>query len=166
MCLYPPQLRSIVLFVVLVLVEQFFQDTFAFDDIQFCHFILKQCFVVAVLCIREGCFCVEQVCQAGETKFVVILGRIVHFVGQVYVLLLGVDSRQVSTDLQFGVTFRARLPSQGGCEPDDVTVYRLWKAGGSVTASRHRYVVDPALAKGMQADGWVLEGAVFCAPAS
>jgi Abnormal spindle-like microcephaly-assoc'd, ASPM-SPD-2-Hydin len=68
--------------------------------------------------------------------------------------------------MEEGVTFRARLPSQGACEAADVTVYRLWKAGATVTASRHRYVVDRALAEKMQGDGWVLEGAVFCGPAS
>jgi hypothetical protein len=45
-----------------------------------------------------------------------------------------------------------------------VTVVRLWLAGDVVTASRHRYVTDPATADQMRAAGWVLEGPVFCAP--
>ena len=67
--------------------------------------------------------------------------------------------------IEEGVTFRARLPVAGECAAGDVTVLRLWRAGAEVTASRHRYVVDRAIAGAMQADGWVLEGPVFCAPA-
>jgi hypothetical protein len=66
--------------------------------------------------------------------------------------------------IEEGVTFRARLPLAGTCDPGDTTVLRLWKANESVTASRHRYVVDPAVAGEMQREGWVLEGPVFCAP--
>jgi HYDIN/CFA65/VesB family protein len=68
--------------------------------------------------------------------------------------------------IEEGVTFRARLPVLGTCDPGDTTVLRLWKANESVTASRHRYVVDGALAEARQRDGWVLEGPVFCAPGS
>jgi serine protease len=66
--------------------------------------------------------------------------------------------------IEEGATFRARLPSAGGCGAGDVTVVRLWLAGDVVTASRHRYVTDPATADQMRAAGWVLEGPVFCAP--
>ena len=68
--------------------------------------------------------------------------------------------------IEEGVTFRARLPIQGACDSGDTTVLRLWKANETVVASRHRYVVDRALADQMQRDGWVLEGPVFCAPGS
>jgi hypothetical protein len=41
---------------------------------------------------------------------------------------------------------------------------RLFWPGESVTASRHRYVVEPSIAGDMKAAGWLLEGPVFCAP--
>jgi len=63
-----------------------------------------------------------------------------------------------------GVAFRAVLPSGGACPAGDVTIQRLWLAGAAATASRHRYVSDPALVAPMIAAGWVLEGPVFCAP--
>ena len=66
--------------------------------------------------------------------------------------------------IEEGVTFRARLPVDGACANGEKTVMRLFRPGASVTASRHRYVVDAALASAMQAQGWVLEGPVFCAP--
>ena len=66
--------------------------------------------------------------------------------------------------IEEGATFRARVPAAGVCGAGDVTVERLWFAGDRVTASRHRYVTDPATADEMRAAGWVLEGPVFCAP--
>ena len=66
--------------------------------------------------------------------------------------------------IEEGITFRARLPIGGVCNADDVTVLRLFNAGVTTTASRHRYVVDRATAEAMQAQGFVLEGPVFCAP--
>ena len=66
--------------------------------------------------------------------------------------------------MEEGATFRARLPIDGACKEGDITVVRLWRAGESVTASRHRYVVDTTMATAMQAAGWMLEGPVFCAP--
>ena len=67
--------------------------------------------------------------------------------------------------IEEGVTFHARLPVNGVCAAGDVTVQRLWWRGDTATASRHRYVVDPATASAMRTAGWVLEGPVFCAPA-
>jgi hypothetical protein len=67
--------------------------------------------------------------------------------------------------IEEGVTFRARLPGAGACANDERTVLRLWKPGASVTRSRHRYVVDAPVAATMQTQGFVVEGAVFCAPA-
>jgi hypothetical protein len=66
--------------------------------------------------------------------------------------------------IEEGATFRALLPVDGNCAGGDVVVLRLWKPGATVTQTRHRYVVDPALVAPMQSDGWVLEGPVFCAP--
>ena len=66
--------------------------------------------------------------------------------------------------IEEGATFRAMLPVNGACADGEDTVLRLWKPGSVVTDTRHRYVVDPAIATQMQGDGWVLEGAVFCAP--
>ncbi len=66
--------------------------------------------------------------------------------------------------IEEGATFRARLPSDGACGADDVTVVRLFRPGDSVTESRHRYVVDASTAAAMQSAGWLLEGPVFCAP--
>ena len=68
--------------------------------------------------------------------------------------------------IEEGATFRAILPVGGTCAGDEDTVLRLWKPGAVVTDTRHRYVVDPTIAAAMQADGWVLEGPVFCAPRS
>jgi serine protease len=66
--------------------------------------------------------------------------------------------------IEEGVTFRARLPVAGRCPIDHEVVSRLFLPAGTTTASRHRYVVDPTVADAMQSAGWVLEGAVFCAP--
>jgi hypothetical protein len=66
--------------------------------------------------------------------------------------------------IEEGVTFHARLPVDGSCSLNDVTVVRLFWPGESVTASRHRYVVEPSIAGDMKAAGWLLEGPVFCAP--
>jgi hypothetical protein len=66
--------------------------------------------------------------------------------------------------IEEGVTFRAMLPVAGTCADGADTVLRLWKPGGAVTETRHRYVVDATVAQAMQAAGWVLEGPVFCAP--
>jgi serine protease len=66
--------------------------------------------------------------------------------------------------IEEGATFRARLPVDGACANGERTVTRLFRPGATVTASRHRYVVDASLATVMQGQGWVLEGAVFCAP--
>jgi len=67
--------------------------------------------------------------------------------------------------IEEGATFRARRPVDGACASGERTVTRLFRPGVSVTASRHRYVVDASLATAMQGQGWILEGAVFCAPA-
>jgi len=64
-----------------------------------------------------------------------------------------------------GIAFRARLPVAGQCPAGTLAVIRFFWPGGTVTASRHRYVRDPAVLQGMRAAGWVEEGAVFCAPA-
>ncbi|MEO8537998.1 MAG: choice-of-anchor D domain-containing protein, partial [Betaproteobacteria bacterium] len=66
--------------------------------------------------------------------------------------------------IEEGVTFTARVPVGGACAAGDATVSRLWRPGATETGSRHRYVVDPAVAATMQAEGWQLEGPVFCAP--
>lgn len=66
--------------------------------------------------------------------------------------------------IEEGVTFRAMLPVAGACPNDYATVLRFWKPGLTVTGTRHRYVVDTAIAAAMRAAGWVPEGAVFCAP--
>ena len=63
-----------------------------------------------------------------------------------------------------GVAFRARLPAAGACPAGHVAILRLWRPGSDPTASRHRYIADDALVAGMEADGFVLEGPVFCAP--
>jgi hypothetical protein len=66
--------------------------------------------------------------------------------------------------IEEGVTFRAMLPVAGVCADGYDTVIRFWKPGATVIETRHRYVVDPAIANAMQAAGWVREGPVFCAP--
>jgi serine protease len=64
-----------------------------------------------------------------------------------------------------GISFRARLPANGACAAGDAPLRRLWWAGADATASRHRYVTDPALVAPMIAAGWVLEGTVMCVAA-
>jgi len=66
--------------------------------------------------------------------------------------------------IEEGVTFRAMLPVAGVCADGYDTVIRFWKPGATVIETRHRYVVDAAIANAMQAAGWVREGPVFCAP--
>ena len=66
--------------------------------------------------------------------------------------------------IEEGATFRARIPTAGACATGEVTIERLWFAGDSPTASRHRYTADRATADAMRNAGWVPEGAVFCAP--
>src|SRR5579862_466835 len=68
--------------------------------------------------------------------------------------------------IEEGVTFREMLPVSGACADGFDTVKRLWKPGTAVVDTRHRYVIDPSIASAMQAQGWVLEGPVFCAPSS
>jgi hypothetical protein len=68
--------------------------------------------------------------------------------------------------IEEGVTFREMLPVNGACADGFDTVQRLWKPGAAVVDTRHRYVIDPSIASAMQAQGWVLEGPVFCAPSS
>lgn len=63
-----------------------------------------------------------------------------------------------------GIAFRARLPVAGQCPAGTLAVIRFFWPGDATTASRHRYVRDPAVLAGMRAAGWVEEGAVFCAP--
>jgi len=66
--------------------------------------------------------------------------------------------------IEEGATFRARLPAAGVCGAGDVTIERLWFAGDTATASRHRYVTNRTTADAMRAAGWINEGPVFCAP--
>ena len=62
-----------------------------------------------------------------------------------------------------GVRFEIDVPSGGACAAGRATVYRLYNARPQFNDSNHRYVTDAALRAGMLAQGWVDEGAVFCA---
>jgi hypothetical protein len=64
-----------------------------------------------------------------------------------------------------GLVFRTLIPAAGVCAAGTLPVVRFYCPGnGDVTLARHRYVVDPAEAARMRADGWIEEGPVFCAP--
>ena len=61
------------------------------------------------------------------------------------------------------------VPRRAACRPASVGAgdgrsYGSGWPATDVTESRHRYVVDRAIADPMRAAGWVLEGPVFCAP--
>jgi serine protease len=73
---------------------------------------------------------------------------------------------RANPDWQYeGIAFRAIEPSGFATCPSGTTIIqRLWFAGTRTTASRHRYLSDPALIPPMEAAGWTLEGPVFCAP--
>ena len=62
-----------------------------------------------------------------------------------------------------GLGFYATRVVNGQCAGNLRTVYRLFNNRQRFNDSNHRYIVDLALVPAMAAQGWSLEGAVFCA---
>lgn len=58
--------------------------------------------------------------------------------------------------------FRAELPSNEDCPADRTRVVRVFNnfQGGALN---HRYTTSASEAASLAADGWIIEGAVFCA---
>jgi predicted dienelactone hydrolase len=62
-----------------------------------------------------------------------------------------------------GVAFEAQPPlGDGNCPPDRIPVTRLYNNGMNGQPN-HRFLTSKSEAAEMQAEGWVLEGPVFCA---
>lgn len=61
-----------------------------------------------------------------------------------------------------GFPFRVMLPTSGACAAGQELVTRLSKPGNTAAGARHRYIVDPTLSTPMIAEGWKVDGAVFC----
>ena len=57
-----------------------------------------------------------------------------------------------------GTAFRARMT----CGAADVPVIRLWRPGATTNASRHRFAVRDSVVAQTAADGFSVEGPVFC----
>ncbi len=63
-----------------------------------------------------------------------------------------------------GVRFQIDLPSrEGTCTASRTQVNRLYNDRAQFNDTNHRYVSDPALRAAMVAQGWIDEGAAFCA---
>ena len=65
-----------------------------------------------------------------------------------------------------GTAFRVLPLADGACPAFADVVQRLFKPAVDITGIRHRYVVGAADVDAMLAQGWWLEGPVFCAPRS
>lgn len=61
-----------------------------------------------------------------------------------------------------GIAFNADAPAAGVCAPDRVPVMRLYNDGMGGQAN-HRYTTSRNEARQMRANGWIVEGDVFCA---
>lgn len=62
-----------------------------------------------------------------------------------------------------GLGFYATRLASGACAPPLVPVNRFYNNRAHANDSNHRYVTDLSVAPAMLAQGWVLEGPVFCA---
>ncbi len=61
-----------------------------------------------------------------------------------------------------GIAFNADAPAAGVCAPDRIPVMRLYNDGMGGQAN-HRYTTSRNEARQMHANGWIVEGDVFCA---
>lgn len=61
-----------------------------------------------------------------------------------------------------GDVFRVRPLSNGGCPAGNEVVTRLVKAASSTTETRHRWITDMSLVTPLVAEGWQVEGPVWC----
>lgn len=62
-----------------------------------------------------------------------------------------------------GLAFHTTRASSGRCPEPLLPIYRAYNDGWRTNDSNHRYMRDPALAAGMVARGWIMEGIAFCA---
>ena len=60
------------------------------------------------------------------------------------------------------MAFNAEPPVAAVCPNDRVPVVRMYNNGKGGEAN-HRYVTSHSEVAGMRAEGWVVEGPVFCA---
>jgi predicted dienelactone hydrolase len=61
-----------------------------------------------------------------------------------------------------GLAFNAQAPVSGDCGSDRIPVLRLYNDGMGGQAN-HRFTTSRSESRAMQAAGWIVEGAVFCA---
>ena len=61
-----------------------------------------------------------------------------------------------------GLAFNADTPIGGDCTDDRIPVLRMYNNGMGGQAN-HRYTTSRSEVRQMQANGWILEGPVFCA---
>jgi len=62
-----------------------------------------------------------------------------------------------------GLVFEAEPPqTDGSCRPDRIPVTRLYNNGMN-SQPNHRFLTSKSETAAMQAEGWILEGPVFCA---
>lgn len=61
-----------------------------------------------------------------------------------------------------GIAFNAQPPDAGDCGSDRIPVLRLYNDGMGGQAN-HRYTTSRSEARQMKANGWIVEGIVFCA---
>jgi hypothetical protein len=60
-----------------------------------------------------------------------------------------------------GIAFNAQPPAAGDCFSDRIPVVRLYNNGTGGQAN-HRYTTSRSEGAAMQANGWIVEGPVFC----
>lgn len=64
-----------------------------------------------------------------------------------------------------GIAFHVTTPTDGRCIPSTQRpVIRFYNNRAAQNDSNHRYLANEALAASMVAQGWILEGLVFCPP--
>ena len=61
-----------------------------------------------------------------------------------------------------GDVFRVRPLTNGGCAAGHEVVTRLVKAASQISEQRHRWITDMSLVTPLVAEGWQLEGPVWC----
>jgi len=61
-----------------------------------------------------------------------------------------------------GIAFNAQPPAAGDCGSDRIPVLRVYNNGMGGQAN-HRYTTSRSETRQMQANGWIIEGPVFCA---
>jgi len=62
-----------------------------------------------------------------------------------------------------GLGFYATRITNGGCASPLIPVHRFYNNRARFNDSNHRFVTDLSVRPAMEAQGWLLEGVVFCA---